>query len=62
MDNKLTSTCQDDQLDVNSLLASLSDGRLADRIADAARMAVAQHMLLQAQAMQTSVEAELSTK
>ncbi|MCF7957287.1 MAG: hypothetical protein K9M57_02430 [Phycisphaerae bacterium] len=62
MNSTNTSVCQDDKSDVLSLLASLSDGSLAQRIANAARVAAAQHMLLQAQAMQASAEAENSAQ
>ena len=39
----------DDPLCVDSLLEQLKDGRIASVIADAARLAVAKHMLLNAQ-------------
>ena len=52
----------DDQLDVESLLESLSNGSLARLIIDAAQLAVAEHMLLTAQENQFAVEAENSTK
>jgi ribosomal protein S9 len=51
---------KDDRNEVDFLLADLSSGRLAGRIADAARLAVAKAMLLQAQEMQSAVEAENS--
>ena len=44
------------------VLASLTTGRLSERIADAARLAVAKHMVLTAQEMQSTVEAEDSAK
>ena len=62
MNSNNTSVRQDDKSDVFSMLESLSDGSLAQRIANAARVATAQHMLLQAQAMQSSAEAENSAQ
>ena len=62
MNSNNTSTRQDDKTDVFSMLESLSDGSLAQRIADAARVATAQHMLFTAQTMQSSAEAENSAK
>ncbi len=47
--------------DIDTLLEGLSNGNLADRIAQAARIAAARHMLLQSQEMQSAVEAEHST-
>lgn len=44
------------------VLASLTTGRLSERIADAARLAVAKHMVLTAQEMRSTVEAEDSAK
>ena len=52
----------DDETGVEGLLAKLSNGQLAQRIADTARLALAQHMLQQAQAKRSSVEAENSTQ
>ncbi len=63
--NKVTSSVSqgtDARSRLDSLLESLSGGLLADRIADAARMAAAKHMLLNAQAMWSEVEAENSTR
>ena len=56
------SLTQDGEMDVDALFSSLTDGRLAERIMDAARLAVAQHMLQQAQEMQPAVEAENSAQ
>jgi hypothetical protein len=53
---------KDNRNEVDFLLADLSNGRLAGRIADAARLAVARAMLLQAQEMQSAVEAENSAR
>ena len=49
------------ELELDNLLAGLSSNMLAERIIDAARVAAARHMLVQAQAMRSSVEAENST-
>jgi len=42
--------------------ASLMTGRLSERIADAARLAVARHMVAAAQTRQSDVEAEDSAE
>ena len=47
---------------VDDLLASLSDGQLAERIMDAARLAMARHIFEVAGEYQSAVEAENSTK
>ncbi len=47
---------------VETVLSRLRSGMLAERIMDAARLAAAGEMLLKAQAMQSAVEAENSTK
>ena len=52
----------DDQADVETLLRSLADGRLATRIVDAARLAAASHMCLTARVIQSAVEAENSAQ
>ena len=44
------------------VLASLTTGRLSERIADAARLAVAKHMVWTAQTMRSAVEAEDSAE
>lgn len=44
------------------VLANLTTGRLSERIADAARLAVAKHMVLAAQTMRSAVEAEDSAE
>jgi hypothetical protein len=46
---------------IDTLLDSLVDGRLAQRIADAARSASIEHMVQKAQMMRSAVEAENST-
>ena len=62
MIRKIADLEKDDRSALDSLLNGLSSGRLADRIANAARLAVAQHMLLQAQQMQSAVETENSAQ
>ena len=67
MDSELRSTSSicDAVMDdgpVDSLLESLADGRLAQRIMDAAQLAVAKHAVLRAQLLQSAVEAEDSAK
>jgi hypothetical protein len=57
-----TSLEKDNRNEIDFLLADLSNGQLAGRIADAARLAVAKAMLLQAQEMQSAVEAENSAR
>ncbi len=47
---------------VEDLLASLSEGRLAQRIAEASRLALARHMVLTAQEMRSSVGMEFPAK
>ncbi len=47
---------------VDRLLEELSSGKISERIAQAARIAVAQHMLIHSQDMQSAVEAENSAK
>ncbi|MBI9016617.1 MAG: hypothetical protein JEZ07_05065 [Phycisphaerae bacterium] len=51
----------DDRSGVDQILAKLGSGELADRIANAARMAVANHMVMINQQMQFDVEAESPT-
>ena len=51
----------DDGVGMTLLLDDLSDGRLARRIADAARLAVAQHMLQTAQGTRSAVEADVAS-
>jgi len=53
---------KEDPFGVDSLLEQLADGQVASVIADAARLAVAKHMLEKAQEMQSAVEAENSTQ
>jgi|GEM_PF-6165663 len=47
---------------VESMLEALGDGRLAQRIAEAAHIAVAKHMLEHAQEFQSFGESEYSPK
>ena len=47
---------------LDSMLNELSSGRLSQRIAEAAHLAVARHMYQVAQEMQSQVEAEYSTE
>lgn len=47
---------------IDDLLSSLSDGQLAERIMDAARLAMARHIFEVAGEYQSAVEAENSTK
>ncbi len=44
--------------EVDVLLASLSEGRLAQRIAEASRLALAKHMVLTAHEMRSAVGTE----
>ena len=44
--------------EVDVLLESLSEGRLAQRIAEASRLALARHMVLTAQEMRSTVGTE----
>jgi hypothetical protein len=53
---------KDNRNEVDILLADLSNGLLAGRIADAARLAAARAMFLSAQEMQSAVEAENSAR
>jgi hypothetical protein len=53
---------KDDQKGVEFVLKGLSDGRLAQRIMEVAWLAAAQHMLHEAHAMQSAVEAENSAQ
>jgi len=53
---------RDDQIGVSSLLESICDSSLAQRIEEAALMAAAYHMLHNAQKMQSAVEAEHSAQ
>ncbi len=62
MPDTTASAAKDDATRPDAWLAELADGRLAQRIADAARMAMIRHMHQTAEAMQTSVEAEHSTQ
>ena len=52
---------RDDGSDVEALLGQISDGGLAWRIMDAARLAITQHMVQKADSMRSAVEAEDST-
>lgn len=47
---------------VDTLLESLADGRMGQRIADAARLAYARHMVCSAQEMRSAVEVEDSAE
>lgn len=53
---------KDQSADIDSLLDCLADGRLAQRISEAAHLAVAEHMFATAQDMQSPVEAENSAE
>jgi len=53
---------KDGTADVDALLDILIEGRLGGRIADAARLAFARHMLWSAQDMRSVVEAENSSE
>ena len=52
----------DVEASMERVLASLTTGELSERIANAARLAVAKHMVMTAQAMRSTVEAEDSAK
>ena len=48
--------------EVDALLDSLSEGRLAQRIAEASRLALARHMVLRAHEMRSAVGTEFPVK
>ena len=48
--------------EVDGLLESLSEGRLAQRIAEASRLALARHMVIRAQQMRSAVGTEFPAK
>lgn len=52
----------DDQTRIDTWLAELGSGRLAQRMTDIARMAMVRHMYQTAQELQSPVEAEHSTQ
>ena len=62
MNSTKTSLEKDDRSVIDSLLESMSNGQLTAKISNAARLAVAQHMLLKAQEMRSAVEAENSAQ
>ena len=62
MPEQTASVAKDDTTRPDAWLAELADGRLAQRIAEAARMAMVSHMYQTAQAMQSSAEAEHSAQ
>ncbi len=62
MVSNIVSQEKDGRTELDSLFDMLNKGQLADRIAVAARLAVAKHMSFEAQKMQSDVEAETSAQ